>query len=52
MTRFVQKLDARRANRAAPLENGKNIVNSLPYSDGGEVGRCGGVALGQALPAR
>ncbi|MDH2346836.1 hypothetical protein [Bradyrhizobium sp. SSUT77] len=52
MTRFVWKFDARRANRAAPLENVKNIITSSRYSDGGEVHQCGGVALGQALPAR
>jgi hypothetical protein len=50
MTRFVRKLDARHASRAAPLENVKTIITSSSYCDGGKVRQCGGGALGQALP--
>jgi hypothetical protein len=52
MTRFVRKLDARHASRAAPLENVKTIITSSSYCDGGELRQCGSVALGQALPGR
>jgi hypothetical protein len=52
MTRFVRKLDGRRANRAAPLENVKTIITSSAYFDGGELCQCGGVALWQALAGR
>jgi hypothetical protein len=55
MTRFVRKLDARRANRAPPLERMKTTTTSIPYSGlagrPSEVSRRAIAAFRQAVPA-